>query len=140
MDESQSLDALATIINDLSERPHDITLHAKHIKLAQSVQGLHSELQTAMEMLPVFLAAGEDVWLYLLDQKQNAVDLDTADGVTELFAWYERAEADYLCTYDLSLEWSILTMLDSNPHTPKTSPISLGQACQVSFWWGNEAT
>ncbi|KAF8349290.1 hypothetical protein F5887DRAFT_945363 [Amanita rubescens] len=96
MDESQLLDSLATIINDLSERPHDITLHAKHIKLAQSVQGLHSELQTAMEMLPVFLAAGEDVWLYLLDQKQNAVDLDTADGVTELLAWYERAEADYL--------------------------------------------
>ena len=99
MDESQSLDTLATIINDLSERPHDITLHAEHIKLTKSIQGMDSELQTAMEMLPEFLAAGEDVWLYLLDKKEHSVDLDTADGVEKLLAYYERAEVDYLCAY-----------------------------------------
>lgn len=97
MDESQSLDTLATIINDLAQRPHDILLHAKNIKLTQSIQGMESELQTAMEMLPEFLAAGDDVWLYLVGEKEHSADLDTADGVAELLTCYERAEADYLC-------------------------------------------
>ena len=97
MDESQSLDTLATIINDLAERPHDIVLHANNIKLTKSIQGMEPELQTAMEMLSEFLAAGEDVWLYLVGKKEHSVNLDTAEGVAELLTCYERAEADYLC-------------------------------------------
>lgn len=97
MDDAQSLDTLATIINDLAQRPHDILLHANNIKLTHSIQGMESELHTAMEMFTEFLAAGEDVWLYLVAKKEGSVDLDTADGVAELLTCYERAEADYLC-------------------------------------------
>ena len=100
---NESLDALADVINELSEKPHDITLHAKHIKLAQSLEGMESEVQSAMEMLPEFLAAGEDAWLYMLDKKEQSVDLSSADGLAELLALYERAEADYLCMSALVL-------------------------------------
>lgn len=98
MDEAQSLDALAKVLNDLSERPCDITLHAQHIRLAQSLEGMEAEVQSAMGMLPAFLAAGEDVWLPLINTKKETLDLETADGVNELLALYSRAEEDYLCT------------------------------------------
>lgn len=97
MDEAQSLDALAQVLNELSESPYDINLHAKHIRLAQSLEGMETEVQSALEMLPDFLAAGEDVWLALIKTKEGALDLDTGNGVEELLALYNRAEADYLC-------------------------------------------
>lgn len=98
MDESQSLDALANVLNELAEKPLDISLHAKHIHLAQSLEGMDSEVHSAMEMFSNFYAAGEDVWLALIKAKANTVDLETANGVGELLALYARAEADYLCT------------------------------------------
>ncbi|PFH53912.1 hypothetical protein AMATHDRAFT_186548 [Amanita thiersii Skay4041] len=57
---------------------------------------MESEVHNAMAMLPEFLAAGEDVWLYLISAKEAQVDLNTPNGVEELLALYERAEADYL--------------------------------------------
>ncbi|KIL67874.1 hypothetical protein M378DRAFT_159079 [Amanita muscaria Koide BX008] len=96
MDQAQSLDALSGVINDLSEKPHDVNLHAKHINIAQSLGGMDSEVQSAMETLTEYLAASEDVWLFLLDKKEKSLDLNTASGIEELLAFYERAEADYL--------------------------------------------
>lgn len=98
MDESQSLDALANILTELAEKPFDISMHAQHIRLAQSLEGMDSEVHSAMEMLSNFYAAGEDIWLTLIKAKESAVDLHTANGVGEVLALYARAEADYLCT------------------------------------------
>lgn len=103
MDEGQSLDALANLLNELADKPYDVSLHAQHIRLARSLQGLESELQSALEMMPEFLAAGEDIWLALIRDKASSVDLATSNGVGELLALYARAEADYLCMLLLCL-------------------------------------
>jgi hypothetical protein len=92
-----TLDALAQVLSELSERPHDIALHARHIRLAKSLEVEQPEVQSALEMLTQFLSAGEDVWLELIKAKEASVDLGTVEGVEELLALYSRAEADYLC-------------------------------------------
>ncbi|KAJ3513576.1 hypothetical protein NLJ89_g2871 [Agrocybe chaxingu] len=96
MDGSDSLDALANILNDVAEKPYDVLVHIRHIQLAQSLEGLEAEALSAREMMTQLLAAGDDVWLPLLEAKEQTVDLDTADGVQELLSLYARAETDYL--------------------------------------------
>lgn len=98
MDEVRSLDALAKLLNDLSERPYDINLHIQHLQLAKSLEGMESQITSACEMLVDFLAAGEQVWFILIDAKEKLVNLETQEGVEELLALYSRAESDYLCT------------------------------------------
>lgn len=97
MDESQSLDALAKTLSALEGSPFDLALHAQHIRLTQSLEGMQEEVLSAMEMMTSFFAAGEDVWLALLHAKEETLDLDTVNGVEELLALYDRAENDYLC-------------------------------------------
>ena len=92
-----TLDALAQLLNELSERPYDITLHSRHIRLAQSLEESELEVHSAMEMLTQFLSAGDHVWLELIRAKETSVDLSKAESVEELLALYARAEADYLC-------------------------------------------
>jgi hypothetical protein len=127
MDEAQSLDALANILDQLSQKPYDISLHAQHIRLAQSNEGLESQVHTAQKMLPIFLAAGEDVWVPPIEAEEKPKDLDSFDGLPEVLALYVRVEADYLCT------WYAYTFLDksvtedcSNTHTSK----AFGPPCQ----------
>jgi hypothetical protein len=45
------------------------------------------------------LAAVEEVWLALIQGKEDTLDLNTANGVEELLALYELAEQDYLCAH-----------------------------------------
>ena len=97
MDESQTLDALANLMNDLAENPFDIPTHFQHIRLAESFPGMEAEAMSAREMMSQFLAVGEDIWLPLLDAKEASLDLETQEGVSEMLALYEGAEADYLC-------------------------------------------
>lgn len=93
-----SLNALSNILSQIAEEPYDVALHIQHIQLAQSDPGLDTELKSAMEMMTEFLAADpEHVWLPLIKQKEESLDLDTTTGVEELLALYERAERDYLC-------------------------------------------
>jgi len=100
MDEAESLDALANIITAVAEKPYDISLHAQHVKLTQSLEGMETEVQSAMEMMSQLVAAGDDVWIPLLNSKEQSVDLETEDGVQELLELYSRAEGDYLCVYE----------------------------------------
>lgn len=96
MDEAQSLEALTKVLSDLSERPYDISLHIQHIRLAQSIEGMEAQLKSASEMLPDFLATGEHVWTFLIEDKQKSIDLETSEGVNEILEMYARAEEDYL--------------------------------------------
>ena len=89
-------EALATVLTELSERPFDFALHLKHISLVQSSP---NESVSAMEMMSNFVAVGDEIWLPLITAKRAAVDIKTANGVGELFALYEKAEADYLCRF-----------------------------------------
>lgn len=97
MDEPHSLDALANILNEVAEKPYNPSTHASHIRLTQSLEGMESETTSAMEMMTQFLAAGEEVWLPLINDKVQELDLDTEEGVVELLALYARAESDYMC-------------------------------------------
>ncbi|KAK0201693.1 hypothetical protein DFS33DRAFT_1375245 [Desarmillaria ectypa] len=95
MDEAQTLDALANVLNDISENPYDFSLHVKHINIARSLQGMESEFQSAIEMMSNFYSVGGDLWLELIEYKKASLDLGTVDGVAELLVVYERAESDY---------------------------------------------
>ncbi|KAL0960935.1 hypothetical protein HGRIS_005940 [Hohenbuehelia grisea] len=96
MDPAQSLDALANLLTEISQKPYDVALHAQHIRLADSAEELQAEALAAREMMTTFLAAGDDVWRPLIDAKNASVDLETEEGVQELLAVYDRAEEDYL--------------------------------------------
>jgi hypothetical protein len=97
MDDSKSLDVLANVMNELAEKPFDVAIHLQHIRLAESLPGMEAEATSAREMMSGLLAVGDDVWLPLLDAKEKSVNLETEDGLVNLFALYDRAEADYLC-------------------------------------------
>ena len=97
MDESSSLDALGGLIEKLAENPHDLSLHIQHVRLVKSLEGMEAELTQALEMFTTYFAAGDEIWLDLLNIKERSVNLDTVNGVEEILALYQRAEADYLC-------------------------------------------
>jgi hypothetical protein len=97
MDEANPLEAFSNILSEVAENPYDVNVHTQHIRVAQSLDDMESEVTSAREMMTQFLAAGDDVWLPLLTAKENTVDLETAEGVEELLALYARAESDYLC-------------------------------------------
>ncbi|KAJ3814647.1 hypothetical protein F5876DRAFT_86271 [Lentinula aff. lateritia] len=98
MDESSSLDALAGLLEQLADNPRDFSVHIQYIRLAKSLGGLEAEtaLVSALEMFTNCFAAGDEVWLELLDIKERSVNLDTVNGIEEILALYQRAEADYL--------------------------------------------
>ena len=98
MDESKSLDALATILSSLALSPFDISLHAQHIRLAQSIYSFDpSHLSAAREMLTTHFPAGDDVWMPLIKEKEQSVDLNQTVGILDMLELFSRAEADYLC-------------------------------------------
>ncbi|RDB17959.1 hypothetical protein Hypma_000943 [Hypsizygus marmoreus] len=133
MNEEQSLDALAKVLTDLSERPFDITLHAQHIRLAQSLEGMEAEQQLALEMLPQYLAAGEDVWLALIKAKEASVDLETAEGVEELLSLYSRAEEDYLSIPILQKHLQFLLDKHARYSEEGTRPEALGDLFSTNW-------
>jgi hypothetical protein len=96
MDETEALEALATLLDSLAQNPYDISLHAQHIELAAKT-GLEDQVQSARQMMTSFWPAGEEVWLPLLEAKQTATDLESLEGVAKVAALYDRAEQDYLC-------------------------------------------
>jgi squamous cell carcinoma antigen recognized by T-cells 3 len=99
MDESQSLDALANLLNQLSEKPYNTALHAQHIRLTQSSDVLQPQIHAAREMYTNCLAAEEDIWIPLINEKESEVDINEKEGLEELLALYERAQSDYLCAF-----------------------------------------
>jgi squamous cell carcinoma antigen recognized by T-cells 3 len=124
MDDSHSLDALADILNDVVEKPYDAPTHARHIRLTQSLEGMESEITSAMEMMTQFLAAGEEIWLPLINAKMQELDLDTEEGVVELLALYTRAESDYMCALLVSYFICLILTIFSYSNTPETFGIS----------------
>jgi hypothetical protein len=98
MDEAESLEALSNILTSISETPYDFSLHVQHINVAETLgEGQQEQALSAREMMTGFWAAGEEVWLPLINAKKASVDLDTEEGVAEVLEVYEKAEDDYLC-------------------------------------------
>jgi squamous cell carcinoma antigen recognized by T-cells 3 len=127
MNVSETLDALGVLVGELEQNHYDINLHIKHIRLAQSNDALQSELRSAYETFTTYLAAGDEVWVPLIEAKQLEVNWDseelreTLEGVLKLF---ERAEEDYLCLSSLRCAFCASLNFCSHSHSTKTSRIS----------------
>ncbi|KAG7088241.1 hypothetical protein E1B28_012255 [Marasmius oreades] len=96
MDDIQALEAFTNVLNLLTEQPYDISLHLQHIRIANSLEGMDTEAKAALETFTTFYAAGDEVWLPLIDAKEKSSDMNSAQDMLELLALYERAEGDYL--------------------------------------------
>lgn len=100
MDESRALDALSTLLESLSQAPFEVALHAKHINLAHTLKSFDpSHLDAAREMFTTHFPAGDEVWMPLIQEKEERVDLSQAEGILDILELYAKAEADYLCNY-----------------------------------------
>lgn len=100
MDEADALEALANTLTLLTENPYDISLHAQNVRLARAT-GMEDQLEAALGMVTTFWAAGNYVWLPLIDMKANSADLAKKEDMEDLLALFERAEEDYLCKLHL---------------------------------------
>ncbi|KAF9257513.1 hypothetical protein L218DRAFT_910382 [Marasmius fiardii PR-910] len=96
MDNTQALEAFTNVLNLLTEKPYDISLHLQHIRLANGLEGMDIEAKAALETFTTFYAAGDEVWLPLIEAKEKSSDMSSAQDVAELLTLYERAEGDYL--------------------------------------------
>lgn len=101
MNEADSLEALSGVLERLTENPYDISLHAEHIRIARST-GMEDQVDSALEMMTAFWAAGEEVWLPLIERKLHTSSLDAPDDLRAILDLFTRAEQDYLCTLSQS--------------------------------------
>ncbi|KAI0326875.1 RNA-binding protein Prp24 [Cubamyces sp. BRFM 1775] len=144
MNEADSLEALSGVLERLTENPYDISLHAEHIRIARST-GMEDQVESALEMMTAFWAAGEEVWLPLIERKLNTSSLDAAEDLRAILDLFTRAEQDYLSITLLQkhLEFLVdrfehLSQLESRPdgfeelfspdwmHETMTKVVSLG--------------
>ncbi len=96
MNEADALEALSSVLERLTDNPYDIALHAEHIRIARAT-GMEDQVESALEMMTAFWAAGEDVWLPLVQHKIAASNLDSPEDLRAILDLFTRAERDYLC-------------------------------------------
>ncbi|KAF9497742.1 hypothetical protein BDN71DRAFT_1504719 [Pleurotus eryngii] len=96
MDEAQSLDELARLLEEISQSPYNVSLHAQYIRLADTTEGMEAEALSAREMMSNFLLCCERVWIPVVEKKRATADLNTAKGIFQVLDLYVRAELDYL--------------------------------------------
>lgn len=96
MDESAALEALANVLNRLTDDPYDITLHIEHVRIAQQT-GMDDQLESALEMASAFWAVGDHIWLPLLERKLRGSNLESPQDLQAVLDLFSRAEQDYLC-------------------------------------------
>ncbi|EJF56678.1 RNA-binding protein Prp24 [Dichomitus squalens LYAD-421 SS1] len=95
MNEADSLEALSAILERLTENPYDISLHAEHIRIAHAT-GMDGQAGSALEMVTAFWAAGDYVWLPLIEHKIAGSNLETPEDLQSILDLFSRAEQDYL--------------------------------------------
>ncbi|KAI0712607.1 RNA-binding protein Prp24 [Earliella scabrosa] len=95
MNEADALEALSGILERITENPYDIGLHAEHIRIARAT-GMDDQVESALDMMTAFWAAGEDVWLPLLQRKIATTNLDVREDLQSILDLFARAEQDYL--------------------------------------------
>ncbi len=96
MNEADSLEALSGVLERLTENPYDISLHVEHIRIARAT-GMDDHVDSALEMMTVFWAAGDGVWLPLIAHKIAASNLESPEDLQSILDLFTRAERDYLC-------------------------------------------
>ncbi|KAH7885374.1 hypothetical protein F5I97DRAFT_1378091 [Phlebopus sp. FC_14] len=119
-DVNNGLDALASLLTELSVNSFDVALHARHINLALSLPDMESQVTIAREMATNYFAVGDEVWMPLISTKSTSVDLETPAGVQEVLDLYARAEADYLSVPILQSHLEFL--IDRHAHFAALEP------------------
>jgi hypothetical protein len=99
MNEPGPLDSLANLLNDIAESPYDFSLHVQHIRLVKSDPSLESQIIPACEMFTSCFAAGDEIWMPIIDAKQAEINFDSSskEQFEDLLRTYDSAERDYLC-------------------------------------------
>ncbi|CCM02468.1 uncharacterized protein FIBRA_04567 [Fibroporia radiculosa] len=95
MDEADALEALSSILTRLTDDPYNIALHAEHVRVARDT-GMDDQVESALEMVPAFWAAGDQIWLPLIERKVQSSNLDAPGDLQAILSLYDRAEHDYL--------------------------------------------
>lgn len=110
MDEPESsdvlLEELSTVLNQLTENPHDLSLVAEIVRISLS-PGMKEHLESGLEMAASLGPVGDGVWLPLIERKLGQETAQSAEGVLEVLELFERAEGDYLCAW-VSFVWILL--------------------------------
>ena len=96
MNEVDALEALSTILERLTDNPYDIALHVEHIRVARAT-GMDDQVDAALDMVTAFWAAGDAVWLPLVERKIAISDLHSPEDLQAIFDLFARGEQDYLC-------------------------------------------
>lgn len=91
------LEALSTVLTKLSEEPYDLPTHIQHLNLAATAG--EEQANEAREMFAAYWAAGDEVWIPLIDAKKRSSNIDSVSGAQEVHELYDKAEGDYLCTF-----------------------------------------
>ena len=104
MNEADSLEALSGVLERLTENPYDISLHAEHIRIARAT-GMDDQVDSALEMMTAFWAAGDYAWLPLIEHKIAGSNLESPEDLQGILDLFSRAEQDYLCECCAVVVW-----------------------------------
>ncbi|KAH9926083.1 RNA-binding protein Prp24 [Amylocystis lapponica] len=94
MDEADALEALSEVLNKLTENPYDISLHAENVRLAYATR-MDDQIHSALDMVTAFWAAGDNVWLPIIERRLQGT-LESAEDLQAVLDLFDRAEQDYL--------------------------------------------
>ena len=103
MDEAAALEALSDILNKLTENPYDISLHAEHVRIARAT-GMEDQVESALDMVTAFWAVGDQVWLPLIERKQQSSDLESPADLQEVLALQSRYAQVQMQAYALQAQ------------------------------------
>ncbi|KAH9925562.1 RNA-binding protein Prp24 [Fomitopsis serialis] len=132
MDETDALEALSNILNRLTEDPYDISLHVEHVRIAQQT-GMEDQLDSALEMVTAFWAAGDYVWLPLIERKIQASNLESPEDLQGILDLFGRAEQDYLSMPSLRKHFDFLVERYEHFTSSEMKPDDLGVLFSVSW-------
>ncbi|OCH91935.1 RNA-binding protein Prp24 [Obba rivulosa] len=126
MEEADALEALGNVLERLTENPYDISLHAEHIRIANAT-GLDEQAESALDMFTAFWAAGDEIWLPLIDRKLKSANLESEEGLNAVLGLFERAEQDYLSIPLLQRHLEFLIERHEHYSTAEQKPEDLGE-------------
>ncbi|KAI0084788.1 hypothetical protein BDY19DRAFT_1077256 [Irpex rosettiformis] len=95
MDEVAALEALANNLSLITENPYDLSLHIQNVRLERET-GMEDQEEAVLDMLVTYWAAGEQVWMPLIDLRVKNSNLESPEGLQSVLELFEKAEADYL--------------------------------------------
>ncbi|PCH39752.1 hypothetical protein WOLCODRAFT_136486 [Wolfiporia cocos MD-104 SS10] len=95
MDEADALEALSHILERITEDPYNISLHVDNVRIARDT-GMEDQVESALDMVTAFWAAGDYVWLPLIESKISSSNMESRVDLQTISDLFEKAEQDYV--------------------------------------------